>query len=91
MSVHAQSLRSVLSARPAAAAAPEAEAGRRRWDRASSGRVTLVHFAVSGLTLLAVAATIGAVALRHAARDEALRDARALTAALGYGVIQSQI
>jgi two-component system NarL family sensor kinase len=88
VSVRASSLRRIMSTRPAAADAG-AEAG--RWDRASSGRVALAHFALSGMALLIVVATIGAVALRHVARDEALRDARALTAAMARGIIQDQL
>jgi two-component system NarL family sensor kinase len=82
------SLRRVMSARPAALEAAESRAP---WIRASSGRVAFVQFAFCGLALLIVVGTIGAVALRHVARDEALRDARALTAALARGVIQDQL
>jgi signal transduction histidine kinase len=77
-----------MSSRPAAA---EAEAGTPLWERATSRRVALAHFALCGMALLIVVGTIGAVALRHIARDEALRDARALTAALARGVVQAQI
>jgi signal transduction histidine kinase len=80
-----------MSTRPAAIVGAEGEREGRRWERASSARVAFAHFAVSGMALLIVVGTIGVVALRHAARDEALRDARALTAALARGVIQPQI
>ena len=89
MSVEASSLRRVLTARPAAAEGDDEQAG--RWARASSGRVTLAHFAFSGMALLIVVATIGALAVHHVSRDEAKRDARALTAALARGVIQPQM
>jgi two-component system, NarL family, sensor kinase len=89
MSVDASSLRRVLTARPAAAAGEEEQGG--RWERASSGRVALAHFGLSGMALLAVVATIGVLALHHVSRDEATRDARALTAALSRGVIQPQM
>jgi signal transduction histidine kinase len=89
MSVEASSLRRVLTARPAAAEGEEEPVG--RWERASSGRVALAHFALSGVALLIVVATIGALALHHVARDEAKRDARALTAALSRGVVQPQL
>jgi two-component system, NarL family, sensor kinase len=82
------SLRRVMSTRPAALVAADARAP---LIRASSGRVALVQFAVCGLALLLVVGTIGAVALRHVARDEALRDARALTAALSRGVVLDRI
>jgi signal transduction histidine kinase len=88
MSAPPSSLRRVMSARPAAL---EAAAPRAPWIRASSGRVALVQFAFCGLALLVVVGTIGAVALRHVAREEALRDARALTAALARGVVRDQI
>jgi two-component system, NarL family, sensor kinase len=87
MSVEASSLRRVLTARPAAAA-EEAEPRGRRWEHASSGRVALAHFAILSMALLIVVATIGAIALHRVARDEAKRDARALTAALARGVIK---
>jgi two-component system, NarL family, sensor kinase len=88
MSVRVTSLRRIMATRPAAV---EAEAESRLWERATSRRVALAHFAVSGMALLAVVATIGVVALRHVARDEALRDARALTAALARGVLQPRM
>jgi two-component system, NarL family, sensor kinase len=84
VSARASSLPRVMSARPAAMEAERA----RLWRRASTRRVALAQFALCGIALLAVVATIGAVALRHVARDEALRDARALTAALSRGVIE---
>jgi signal transduction histidine kinase len=77
-----------MSSRPAAV---EAAMERPRWDRASSGRVALAQFALSGIALLIVVGTIGAVALRHIARDEAMRDARTLTHTVSRGVIQPQI
>ncbi|HEX2102013.1 MAG TPA: ATP-binding protein [Solirubrobacteraceae bacterium] len=76
-----------MSSRPAAADEPAAGA----LTRASSRRVALAHFAVSGMLLLIVAGTIGALALRHVASDEALRDARTLTVALGRAVIRDRI
>jgi two-component system, NarL family, sensor kinase len=88
MTARASNLRRIMSTRPAAL---EAEHEGHRWDRASSGRVAFAHFTLSGLALLIVVGTIGAVALRHVARDEALRDARALTAALARGVIEPQV
>jgi two-component system, NarL family, sensor kinase len=88
VSARATSLRRIMSARPAAA---EAEPAPRLWERATSRRVALAHFTLCGMALLLVVATIGTVALRHVARDEALRDARVLTAALARGVIQGQI
>jgi two-component system, NarL family, sensor kinase len=88
MSARASSLRRVMSTRPAAL---EVEADRPRWDRASSGRVALAQFALSGMALLVVVATIGTLALRHVARDEATRDARTLTETVARGVIQPQI
>jgi two-component system, NarL family, sensor kinase len=87
VSVDASSLRSVLTTRPAAAAAGPGGL----LARATSGRVAFAHFALCGLALLLVVATIGTVGLRHIAREEALRDARSLTAALARGVIQGQI
>jgi two-component system NarL family sensor kinase len=90
MSARASSLRRIMSTRPAALEV-EAERERPRWDQASSRRVALAQFALSGIALLIVVGTIGAVALRHVARDEAKRDARALTAALASGVIQPQM
>src|SRR4051794_28157909 len=89
MSVEASRLRHVLTARPAAAEGDDEPV--RRWERASSGRVALAHFALSGMALLIAVATIGALALHSVARDEAKRDARALTAALSRGVIQPQM
>jgi signal transduction histidine kinase len=90
MSAEVSSLRHVLSARPAAAEDQEAERAS-RWERVSSGRVALAHFALLGMALLAAVATIGAIALHRVSRDEAKRDARALTAALSRGVIKPQI
>jgi two-component system, NarL family, sensor kinase len=86
MSARATSLRNVMRTRPAAAL--EVAEGSRRRQRASSRRVALAQFALCGIALLVVVATIGAVALRHVAREEALRDARALTAALSRGVVE---
>jgi two-component system NarL family sensor kinase len=90
MSVEASSLRHVMTARPAAADAEDAEQGA-RWERASSGRVALAQFTFCGMALLIVVATIGVLAMHHASRDEAKRDARAITAALSRGVIQPQM
>jgi two-component system, NarL family, sensor kinase len=89
MSAGATSLRNVMKTRPAAALEAEQSSG--RWQRASSRRVALAQFALCGIALLIVVATIGAVALRHVAREEALRDARALTAALSRGVIEPAV
>jgi two-component system, NarL family, sensor kinase len=90
MSVGATSLRHVLTARPAATDdAPEEHVS--RWDRASTRRVALAHFAILGVALLIVVGTIGVLALHRVARNEALRDARALTHALARGVVQPQI
>jgi two-component system, NarL family, sensor kinase len=91
MSARASSLRRIMSTRPAAIAVEDGAREPNRWERASSGRVAFAHFALSGMALLIVVGTIGVVALRHVARDEALRDARALTAALARGVIKPQI
>ena len=88
MSAPASTLRHIMSTRPAAR---ERGVERRGFGRASGGRVALAHFALSGMALLIVAGTIGAVALRHVARDEALRDARALTVALGRAVIRDHV
>ncbi len=90
MSAPASTLRRILTTRPAALEV-DAVRARPRWDRASSGRVALAQFALSGIALLIVVGTIGAVALRHVARDEAKRDARTLTASLARGVIQPQM
>jgi two-component system, NarL family, sensor kinase len=87
MSAPASSLRHVMSSRPAAADDPALGA----LTRASTRRVALAHFAVSGMLLLIVAGTIGALVLRHVARDEALRDARTLTVALGRAVIRDRV
>jgi signal transduction histidine kinase len=89
MSAPASTLRRVMTTPPAAAIEDEPEA--RAWGRATSGRVALAQFALCGMALLIVVATIGAVALRHVARDEALREARGLTTALARGVIQGRI
>jgi signal transduction histidine kinase len=91
VSARASDLRRIMSTRPAAITVEEGTRDVRRWDRASSGRVAFAHFALSGMALLIVVGTIGVVALRHVARDEALRDARALTSALARGVIQPQM
>ena len=92
MSAEATSLRHVLTARPAAAdGADAADERRSRWERASSGRVALVHFAFSGVALLIVVGTLGVFALHRVARNEALRDARALTSAIARGVLQPQL
>jgi len=53
--------------------------------------VAIVQFVVSSVALLAVVATIGAVALRHIATGEALSDARSVTVAFGSGVLSHQI
>jgi two-component system, NarL family, sensor kinase len=87
MSAPSASLRHVMSSRPAAA--DDAAAG--ALTQASSRRVALVQFAVSGMLLLVVVGTIGALALRHVAADEALRDARTLTVALGRAVIRDRV
>ncbi|MEA2381929.1 MAG: two-component system, NarL family, sensor kinase [Solirubrobacteraceae bacterium] len=91
MSARVSELRRIMSTRPAAITVEEGARKARPWDRASSGRVAFAHFALSGMALLIVVGTIGVVALRHVAREEALRDARALTAALARGVIQPQV
>jgi two-component system, NarL family, sensor kinase len=91
MSVEASSLRRVLHARPAAAEGEQEDQRGRRWERASSGRVALAQFAFCGMALLIVVATIGAIAMHSVARDEAKRDARALTKALSRGVVQPQL
>ena len=91
MSARVSELRRIMSTRPAAITVEDGARKVRRWDRASSGRVAFAHFALSGMALLIVVGTIGVVALRHVAQEEALRDARALTAALARGVIQPQI
>src|SRR3954449_12532250 len=91
MSVEASSLRRVLHARPAAAEGEQEDQPGRRWAHASSGRVALAQFAFCGMALLIVVATIGAIAIHSVARDEAKRDARALTAALSRGVVQPQL
>jgi signal transduction histidine kinase len=78
-----------MSSSPPAALAADRE--ERVMHRASSRRVALAQFALSGIAVLVAVGTIGAVALQHVARDEALRDARALTAALSRGVIEPAI
>jgi two-component system, NarL family, sensor kinase len=90
MSVEASSLRRVLTARPAAAEGEGEDRGG-RWERASSGRVALAQFAFCGMALLLVVATIGVIAMHSVSRDEAKRDARALTEALARGVIQPRM
>ena len=87
MSAGASTLRQIMTARPSAAEDDDA----RRLRRTSSRRVALAQFALCGLALLVVVGTIGAVTLRHVARDEALRDARTTTIALGHGVIRDRI
>lgn len=89
MSAPASSLRAVMSTRPAAAT--DDTLGERTLRGTSSRRVALAQFALSGMALLIVVGTIGALALRHVASDEALRDARTLTVALGRGVIRDRI
>jgi two-component system, NarL family, sensor kinase len=87
VSAPASSLHHVMSSRPAEAEEPRDGV----LTRASSRRLALAHFAVSGMLLLVVVGTIGALALRHVARDEALSDARTLTVALGNAVIRDRI
>jgi two-component system NarL family sensor kinase len=81
----ASSLPRVMSSRPAAL---DDEAPQRAWQRASTRRVALAQFAACGIAVLIAIGTIGALALRHVAREEALRDASALTAALARGVVE---
>jgi signal transduction histidine kinase len=88
VSTRVSSLRRVMSSPPAALMADREE---HVPHRASSRRVALAQFALSGIAVLIAVGTIGALALRHVARDEALRDARALTAALSRGVIEPAI
>jgi two-component system, NarL family, sensor kinase len=59
--------------------------------RMSGPRVAMVQFAFLSIALLAVVATIGAVAFRHYAAREAVHDASALTSAIGRGVIRDGI
>ena len=63
--------------------------GSSRRRRTAGLRFAIVQFAISCLALLAVVATIGVVAIRHAAHDEALRDAAELAGVVGDGVIQT--
>ena len=66
--------------------------GRDAWRPGSSGpRMAIVQFVVCSVALLAVVATIGAVALRHIATGEALGDARSVTVAFGRGVLSDQV
>jgi hypothetical protein len=60
MSARASSLRRVMSTRPAATGLEGERDTGHRWDRASSGRVAFAHFALSGMALLVVVATLGA-------------------------------
>jgi two-component system NarL family sensor kinase len=81
---------------PRAARAPWSRvrvAGRRGPDDGSSAgrRVAIVQFVLSSAALLAVVATIGAVALKHVATGEALSDARSVTVAFGRGVLSHQV
>jgi two-component system, NarL family, sensor kinase len=85
VSARASSLPRVMSIRPAA---HEAETQPGVWQRASTRRLALTQFALCSVAVLIAVGTIGALALRHVARDEALRDARALTAALSRGVVE---
>jgi len=59
--------------------------------RLSGPRVAMTQFALLSIALLVVVATIGAVAFRHYATREAVHDARALTTAIGRGVIRDGI
>jgi two-component system, NarL family, sensor kinase len=61
---------------------------RRRW---SVHRLALLQFVLSSIALLVVVATIGAIALRRVATGEALRDARSVTVAFGFGVLAEHI
>ncbi|HEX6389576.1 MAG TPA: histidine kinase dimerization/phosphoacceptor domain-containing protein [Solirubrobacteraceae bacterium] len=61
---------------------------RRRW---SVHRLALLQFVLSSIALLVVIATIGAIALRRVATGEALRDARSVTVAFGFGVLAEHI
>jgi two-component system NarL family sensor kinase len=90
MSARVSSLRRVMTSRPAALEV-ETERARPRWAGASSGRVAFAQFALTGFALLAVVGTIGTLALRHVARDEATRDARMLTATVAQGIIRPQM
>jgi two-component system, NarL family, sensor kinase len=90
MSARASSLRRVMTSRPAALEV-DIDGARPRWAGASSGRVALAQFALTGFALLAVVGTIGTLALGHVARDEAMRDARTLTSTVARGVIRPQM
>jgi signal transduction histidine kinase len=76
--------------RPSAEAAPDEREARPR-RAALGGRVALAQFTLSSLALLIVLATIGAVALRHLATNEALHDATVLTEAVSRGAVQGAI
>jgi two-component system NarL family sensor kinase len=60
----------------------------RRW---SVRRLALLQFVLWSIALLVVVATIGAIALRQVATGEALRDARSVTTAFGFGVLREHI
>jgi signal transduction histidine kinase len=60
-------------------------------DGAAGRRLALGQFLLSSVALLAVVATVGAVALRQVATGEALSDARSVTVAFGRGVLGHQV
>jgi len=51
----------------------------------------LLQFALSSAALLVLVAAIGAVALRHLAKDEALSDARSVTVAFSRGMLRNAV
>jgi two-component system, NarL family, sensor kinase len=76
---------------PSALATLRARRSRRPDDASSGRRVAIGQFVLSSAALLAVVATIGAVALRHVATGEALADARSVTVAFSRGVLAHQV
>jgi two-component system NarL family sensor kinase len=83
--------RTVRRVRADAAAGKQLRADRRRDRRPFGGRVAIAQFALSSLALLVVVGTVGAIALRHVATGEAVRDARELTVVISNTAIRDRI
>jgi two-component system, NarL family, sensor kinase len=81
-------LRRVAGHAPSGVSLPEEHPRRRR---PFGGRVALAQFALSSLAVLVVVGTVGAIALRHVATGEALRDARELTVAITNAGIRDRL
>ena len=60
---------------------------RRRTDVA----VPLARFALAGLLAVVVAAAIGVALQRHAARDDAIKDATTLAKLAGKGIVEPSV